>query len=249
MRIPDVGGLRSAALEQSHDALDEIVHVAERPGLRAVAVHGEGLAAERLHDEVRHHATIMRSHARSVRVEDAYDASIEIMVAMIRHGHRFRESLGLVVHPARSDRIHVAPVALGLGMHQRITVHLRRRSQQEPRALRLRETERLMGAEGSDLEGLDRELQVVDRAGGAGEMEHAFEGPLHFDEVGDVVQDQLKAGMAFQMIEVRAIAGDEVVHPHHSVTEGEEAVAEVGAEEPRSAGYEDAHATGRPMLS
>ena len=55
--------------------------------------------------------------------------------------------------------------------------------------------------------------------------------------------------MAFQMIEVRAIAGDEVVHPHHSVTEGEEAVAEVGAEEPRRTGYEDAHATGRPMLS
>ena len=51
------------------------------------------------------------------------------------------------------------------------------------------------------------------------------------------------------MDEVGLVAGDEVVHPDHAVAEREQAVAEVRAEKPAGAGYEDTHATGRPMLS
>src|SRR5207249_10113611 len=145
--------------------------------------------------------------------------------------------------------VHIPPVALGLRVHPGIAVDFRRRGQQKSRALRLRETEGLMGAERADLEGLDRQFQIVDRARRAREVEHALEWPLHLDEVGDVVQDQLKAGVALQVVEVRPVAGDEVVHPVAPVDEREQAVAEMRAEKPRGAGYEDAHATGRPMLS
>ena len=86
--VADVRRVRPAALEQPHDALDQVVHVAERAGLRPVAVHGERIALDRLHDEVRHHPAVLGAHAWPVRVEDADDARIERVVPMIRHGHR-----------------------------------------------------------------------------------------------------------------------------------------------------------------
>ena len=46
------------------------------------------------------------------------------VIAVIRHRHRFGEALRLVVHAARADRVHVAPVGLLLRVHQRIAVHL-----------------------------------------------------------------------------------------------------------------------------
>ncbi len=106
-----------------------------------------------------------------------------------------------------------------------------------------------MGAERPDLEGLDRQFQVIDRACRAREVQHTVERPFQLDEVGHVVQDQLEARVALQMQEVALVAGDEVVHPDHAVAEREQAVAEVRAEKPSGARYEDAHATGRPMLS
>jgi hypothetical protein len=80
-------------------------------------------------------------------------------------------------------------------------------------------------------------------------VEHAFEWPLHLDEVGHVVQDQLKVWVALQVVEVGPVAGDEIVHPDHPVAYREQAVAEMRAEKPGGAAYEDAHATGRPILS
>src|SRR2546426_3471164 len=44
----------------------------------------------------------------------------------------------------------------------------------------------------SHLQRLDGQFQVVHRAGRAREVEHALEWPLHFDEVGHVVEDELE---------------------------------------------------------
>src|SRR5204863_716901 len=69
VRVADVRGLRRPAMEETDDPLDQVVHVAEGPGLSAVAVDGERLSAQRLDDEVRHHAAVVRPHAGTVRVE------------------------------------------------------------------------------------------------------------------------------------------------------------------------------------
>src|SRR5256885_12927734 len=75
----------------------------------------------------------------------------------------------------------------------------------------------LMRAERADLEGLDRQLEVVDRAGGTGEVEHAVERSLDLDEVGDVVQHELKIALVPQVSDVGRGARDEVVHPHDAM--------------------------------
>src|SRR5437773_10749173 len=80
-------------------------------------------------------------------------------------------------------------------------------------------------------------------------MEHAVERSLDLDEVGDVVQHELKIALVPQVSDVGRGAGDEVVHPHDAMTLPEQPVAQVRAEKTRGPRYEDAHASGRPMLS
>ncbi len=94
---------------------------------------------------------------------------------MIRHGHGFGETLGLIVNAARTDRVDVAPVILLLRMHQRIAVTFGGRRQNEGRLLVLGQAERVVRSEGADLESRNRQLQVIDRAGRRREMEDVIE--------------------------------------------------------------------------
>ncbi len=98
--------------------------------------------------------------------------------AVVRHGHRLGEALGFVVDAARADRIDVAPVFLVLRVDERIAVDLGGRGEQEAGALLLRQAERLVRAERAHLEGLDRQLEVVDRAGRRGEVQDRVERAL-----------------------------------------------------------------------
>ena len=168
---------------------------------------------------------------------------------MVRHGQGFGETLGLVVYAPRPDWIDVAPVALGLGVDQRVAIYLGGGGEQQACALRLGEAEGFVGAERPDLQRLNRELQVIDGARGAGEVEHALERSRDLDEVRDVVENELKVGVTLEVLEVCLVAGAEIVHADHAVAQGQQSVAQVRAEKAAGAGYEDAHATGRPMLS
>ena len=111
---------------------------------------------------------------------------VDALLAVVGHGHGFGEALGLVVDAARADRVDVAPVALGLRVDQRVAVDLGGGGQEEPRALELGQAERVVRAERADLERLDREAQVVDGAGRAGQMEDEVDAPRHVDELGAV---------------------------------------------------------------
>ena len=71
--LPMFTGTCSLALGEQDEAADEVVDVAEAPGLRAVAEHGQRLARERLADEGRDRPAVVRAHPRAVRVEDADD--------------------------------------------------------------------------------------------------------------------------------------------------------------------------------
>src|ERR1039458_8201927 len=65
------------ASRQKHDSLDEIVDVAKAARLAAVAVDGERLAAQGLHDEIGDDAPVAGMQARAIGVEDARDARID----------------------------------------------------------------------------------------------------------------------------------------------------------------------------
>ena len=115
--------------------------------------------------------------------------------------------------------------------------------------LRHGETQRLVGAEGADLQRLDRQLEIVDRTGGAREMQHAIERPFDLDVARDVLVGEPEARMRGDVRQVRRIAGDVIVHSQHVVPERQELVYEMRSEESGRARYEDAHPSWRPILS
>src|SRR5439155_19723117 len=77
--IADVGWPVVTPIIETEDAVDLVVDEAKASCLAAVTIDRDRLAVERLHDEVRHHATVARPHTRSVCVEYANDADVEIV--------------------------------------------------------------------------------------------------------------------------------------------------------------------------
>src|SRR5258708_17541854 len=76
--IDRAGEIVRCVVHQAQPAIDQVVDVAERAGLHAVAVNGNVLTLERLDDEVRDHAAVIGMHARPVGVEDAYHLDPEL---------------------------------------------------------------------------------------------------------------------------------------------------------------------------
>ena len=146
------------------------LHIAEAARLLAVAVDGQRLAAQGLADEVGHDAAVVQAHARAIGVEDAHDARLHAVRAVVGHGHGLGKALGLVVDAARADRVDVAPVAFLLRMHHRVAVDLAGAGEQEARAFGQGQAQRIVRAQAAYLERLDRQLQVVDWTGRTGEV-------------------------------------------------------------------------------
>ena len=135
VRVADVHRLVHARLHQQHEPADQVVDVTERARLRAVAEHRQRLVGQRLRQEGRDRAAVVRPHPRPVGVEDPDDARVHALLAVVGHRQRLGVALRLVVDAARADRVHVAPVRLRLRVHERVAVDLGGRRQQEARAL------------------------------------------------------------------------------------------------------------------
>src|SRR5207247_1908797 len=160
-----------------------------------------------------------------------------------------RVTLRLVVDPARADWVHVAPVALGLRVHLRVSVDLARRGEQEPRALELRQTECVVCPVRARLERQERLTHVVDRARERGEVVDVVDRLVDLDVIGDVAaaEDEF---VVPQVLEILERARLEVVDADHAIPLAEQVLAEMGAEKTGSAGHDSGrhhgHRIGRP---
>src|SRR6202012_775084 len=99
------------------------------------------IALQRLDNEVRHDAPIVRMHARAVGVEDARDADAQLVLAVIIEEQGRGAALAFVVASARTDRVDVAAIILGLRMDRRIAIDLGGRGLEYLRAHALGETQ------------------------------------------------------------------------------------------------------------
>ena len=171
---------------------------------------------QRLRHERRNGAAVAQPHARAVGVEDADDLRVDAVGPVVGERDRLGESLRLVVHAARPDRVDVAPVGLALRMLERIAVDLGRRGEHERAPFGLGQPERIVRAERSDLERLDRQLEVVDRARRTGPVQHVVDRAVDVDVARDVVADELKVAVA-EVGDVGHVAGEEVVDADHRV--------------------------------
>ena len=236
---------RCSPLSASSDqAADQVVDVAEAPRLGAVAEDGDRLALHRLAHEGRDRAAVVGAHPRPVGVEDADDRGVDALLAVIGHRQRLRVALRLVVDTAGPDRVDVAPVGLRLRMHLRITVDLARRGEQEARALELRQPERVMGAVRADLQGLQRQPQIVDRARRARQVIDEIHRLLDPDRLGQIVRDERELVLP-HVLDVRQRARLQVVDTDHPVTPLQQRVTEMRTEKTGTAGDDRSRHCGR----
>src|SRR5450759_5106419 len=218
LRVAQVDRAGQVGVQQRQDASDQVVDVTDGAGLGTVTGDGQWLFGQCLADEGRDRATVVRSHPRAVGVEDAGDTGVHAMGTPVGHGRGLGEPLRLVVHPPRAHRVHMPPVGLRLRMHLRIAVALGGGGEQETSALVLSQTQGVQRAERTDLQRLDRQLQVIDWGGGGGEVQHGVHGPRHVQIVRDVAAKQPEPLVAEQVLDIVWTAGAEVVQTQHAVT-------------------------------
>jgi hypothetical protein len=125
----------------------------------------------------------------------------------------------------------------------RVAVDLAGGGLEEARARALGERQEVVGAHHAGEHGVLRVGLVVGGRGRAGEVEDPVEldppAQARRQGVDDVRVDQVEPGLALQVAQVLAAAGEEVVQADHVGAVGEQGVAEVGAQEPGPAGHEN----------
>ena len=223
-------------MQQLVEPGDQIVDILKAARLLPLAVDRQRLAFERLHDEIGHYPAVADAHARPVGVKNAHDPRVETVKPMIRHGHRFGKSFGLVVNAARSDGIDVAPVLFTLRPHQRIAIDFRSRSEQICCAFGFGQAEGVVGAQGAHFQSRNRQLQIIDGTCRRGEVQDEVQRFLDFNIPANVVIDEAETGIFLKLADIFVGAGGIVIHAQDLVPLIEKMLAKVRADKTRAAG-------------
>ena len=68
---------------------------------------------------------VIWKHPRAIRVEDARDLDVELVLAVIIKKERFSASLAFIITRARANRINMAPIGVFLRMHACVAIDFR----------------------------------------------------------------------------------------------------------------------------
>ncbi len=168
----------------------QIVHILKTARLRAVPVNRNILAFQCLHDEIGHDPAVVHEHARSIRIENTDDFDAYPVLPMIIHKQRLRTTLAFVVTGTDADRIDIAPIALHLRMHGRITIHLARGCLQDFRLDPFGQAQHIDGPHDRSLDRLDRVILIMYRRGRTRQIVNL----VHFGVIGgrDIVPHHLE---------------------------------------------------------
>src|SRR5690606_6884054 len=132
IRISKIDGEMVFGKEQAVQAFYEVVHITKRPCLAAVAIDRETFTTDCLAHKIGDDPAIIQAHSWTIGIEDPCDPGIDTMKIVVSHRHGLHKPLGFVVHPAWSDRIHIAEIRFCLWMDFWVAIDLRCRSNQDP---------------------------------------------------------------------------------------------------------------------
>lgn len=239
VRVSQIDGTGKSfrTVHETQETLHKIAHEAEAARLGSIAVDGDRLALQGLHDEVGDDASIGRMHPWSIGIEDADNLDVEPKLAMIIKEQCFCAAFTLIIAGADADRIDVAPIGFDLWMNRRITIDLTSRGLEDPALQPFRQTQHVDRAVNRRLCRLHRIMLVVDRRSRAGEIEDL----VNFDEErkAHVVAKEFEPRVLMQMLDVPLGARKEIVDAQDIMPLFEQPVDQVRPEEPGSAGYQN----------
>ena len=201
--------VRFRLMHHANQAFDQIVAITEGSRLQAVAKDGDVLVKQRLANEIRHDPPVEGMHSGSVRIEDAYDADIDSVHAMIVHEQRFCRSFSLIIAGSWTNRIDVPAVIFPLRMDLWVAVNLAGRCLQHAGTAPLTNPQGIDCSHHRRFDRLDRIELVVSRSGRAGEIVDLVN--LQPDRDRHIMPNQLEIGAAQQVSYIAFLAGKEVV--------------------------------------
>jgi len=226
------------AVHERHQPAHQVRHVLKGARLRAVAVHRQRLATQRLHDEVGYHAPIVRVHARPEGVEDAHDADGHAVLARVAVAERLAKPLALVVARPRAHRVHVSPIVLRLRVVLRVAVHLGGGREQQARPVALGELQHVSCAFAIRLNRAHHIALIQRRRCGAGQMVNHV--ARQADGLRYVVLEEGEGGVPQPVLDVADGPRLQAVYHGDRVPLRHQDVYEVGAHEAGAAGDDDA---------
>jgi len=118
-------------VKESNDPFDEVIDIAYRPCLAAIAGDRERFASYGLPDERRDGSAITRTHPWTESIKNTYDSGVDLVRLSISHRQGFRKAFRLVIDAPGTDRVYIAAIGLRLWMYERIAVTLRSGGEQE----------------------------------------------------------------------------------------------------------------------
>src|ERR1700744_6284218 len=111
--------------------MNQVVHEAKTSRLGSVPENGESLGIQRLANECRNNAPVVRMHPRPVGVENTQNSCVYATRSAVGRCYRFCVTFSLVVDASRSDRVDVAPILLSLGVKKGFTINFTTRGEDE----------------------------------------------------------------------------------------------------------------------
>src|SRR3990172_2438991 len=98
-------------VHQLYEAFDYIIHVAETPCLCSIPINSKVFAPEGLNNKVADDPAVVRVHPRSIYIENTPDFYPDFMLPEIVEKKRLSTSFALIVAGAKSDGVHISPIA------------------------------------------------------------------------------------------------------------------------------------------
>src|SRR5205814_3918412 len=127
------------------------------------------------------------------------------------------------------------PIILLLRMNERVSVAFGSRCEQEGGFFRLREAEGVVRAKRTDLQGWDRQFEIINRTGRRCEMKNVIDLVRDKQILCYVLLDEAVILVTREVLDVREVPGDQVVDCDHPMTFGQKTVGQMRAEKPGAA--------------
>jgi len=124
---------RLRLLHEAAEPFNQITDKAEGTCLRAIAINGEILAAQRLDNEIGDDATVVGQHPRPIGVEDACDPDIDPILVMVIEKERSAQRLPSS-YTTNDGPIGLTspPVGFRLGIHLGVAIQPRKSTPETP---------------------------------------------------------------------------------------------------------------------
>ena len=191
-----------------------------------------------LDDEVADHPAVLQGHPGPEGVEDPGDAGIHLILAVIVHHQGFRHPFAFVIAAPNPDGIDVPPIPLRLGVDLGIAIDLRGGRQEDAGLHPLGQPQHVERPQHVGLDGLHRVVLIVHRRGRTGQVIDLVD--LQHDGVHHVVPDYLQPGIVPQVEKVGFGAGKKIIQAKDVVIPVQQALHQMGADEPCPTGNQDA---------